>query len=125
MVGRLFHWFIKWQVHRERLRLPEMHWQPLLEEIQPDIGGYPVYLETRSGSLVPLAPLPSGSAMGDVVGLVVACIQEDVPPWDGEKPARHLAAALSARNGLDALPFISRDLSIFVGWYVRVRPKGK
>jgi hypothetical protein len=63
-----------------------------------------------------LAPLPSGSAIGDVVGLVVACIQEDVPPRDREKPARHLAAALSARNGLDALPFISRDLSIFVGW---------
>jgi hypothetical protein len=96
---------------------------PLLTEIQGEIGSYPLFLETRDDRRLPVSDRLHDASGADVLSLIIACIRDGVAPWDTEEVARDMANRLSARQGLSALPLISRDPITYVGWYVRVRQR--
>jgi hypothetical protein len=59
----------------------------------------------------------------DAVSLIVACVAIGRAPWEMRQSAEQLARTLSETLRLEALVLLRRDLELFSGYYVRVRPQ--
>jgi hypothetical protein len=93
-------------------------WRHLYDKIKTEAEGYSFFVETTDGSFVPVDE--ADSLASGVVGLVVAWLQKDLPPWEMEEPAEELCARLSSLH-MDARVLLSRSLESFAGYYVSVR----
>jgi len=95
-------------------------WRELLQRVAPRIDGYCAFVETRAGQFVRVEKATDSL---DVVGLALAWVQEDVPPWEMEAPAKALLGQLSDVADIETMILLSRSVDSFAGYYVRVRSK--
>ena len=102
--------------HQNRTGAP-VDIESLLAKVRGETNGYTLFLETKDRSFV---AVESATEIQDPVALVATWIQNGVPPWETEEPAKQLTHRLLERCGVRALVLLSRDPNSFVGYYVRI-----
>jgi hypothetical protein len=106
---------------RELAHLPSLPWHDVAIALGRLLDAHSVFLELRDGRCVRADDGTAGGCEADVIGVRLTAAGAGVPAWDTEEPARDLLEQLRSRVGVEAPLLLSRDASVFVGYYVRLR----